>query len=166
MIVVLWGVSGCGKTTVGSQLAVALGWTFFDADDFHPASNVRKMRQGVPLTDADRYPWLERLRALLVNTNSEGGNAVLACSALKQDYRDRLGFNESDVHGVHLAGSEALVAARLAQRNHEFMNPQLLASQYAALEPATDGLRLDIQRSPDALCAAIIKGLSLATDSL
>jgi len=161
MIVVLWGVSGCGKSTVGAQLAAALGWAFHDADDFHPAANINKMRQGVALEDTDRYPWLAQLQLLLRDINLRGQQAVLACSALKQDYRHRLGINQVDVLGVHLSGEPALIATRLAQRNHEFMNDRLLASQLATLEPSVDGLQLDISESPNALCARIIESLSL-----
>ena len=162
MIVVLWGVSGCGKTTVGKQLAVALDWPFYDADDFHPATNIQKMRQGVPLTDADRYPWLDALRQLLVDINAKGSHAVLACSALKRSYRQRLGIDQDAIYGVHLAGDQPLVAARLAQRNHAFMSNQLLDSQFAALEPDADGLRLDIGLTPEALCFEIMQRLDLA----
>lgn len=161
MIVVLWGVSGCGKSTVGAQLAVDLNWTFHDADDFHPTANVNKMRQGVALEDADRYPWLAQLKTLLSDINARNSHAVLACSALKQNYRDRLGINQVDICGVHLHGTQALIQARLAQRNHEFMNDQLLASQFATLEGSATGLQLDIEHSPRALSARIIETLSL-----
>lgn len=161
MIVVLWGVSGCGKSTVGAQLAVDLNWAFHDADDFHPLANISKMRQGVALEDADRYPWLALLKTLLCDINAQGSHAVLACSALKQDYRDRLGINQVDICGVHLQGTQAQIQARLTQRNHEFMSDRLLASQFAALEASTTGVQLDIGLSPRALCARIVDLLSL-----
>lgn len=161
MIVVLWGVSGCGKSTVGARLAVDLNWTFHDADDFHPAANVNKMRQGVALEDADRYPWLAQLKTLLCDINAQGAHAVLACSALKQDYRNRLGINQVDVCGVHLHGTQAVIQARLAQRHHAFMSDRLLASQFATLEASATGLQLDISLSPRALSARIIEALSL-----
>ncbi len=161
MIVVLWGVSGCGKSTVGARLAVDLNWTFHDADDFHPAANVNKMRQGVPLEDADRYPWLAQLKVLLCDINARGSNAVLACSALKQDYRDRLGIDQVNICGVQLHGTQAVIQARLAQRNHAFMSERLLASQFATLESSATGLQLDIDLSPPELSARIIAALSL-----
>lgn len=161
MIVVLWGVSGCGKSTVGARLAVDLNWTFHDADDFHPATNVTKMRNGVPLEDTDRYPWLAQLKTLLCDINARGAHTVLACSALKQNYRDRLGINQVDVCGVHLSGTQTMIQTRLAQRNHKFMNDQLLASQFEALEESATGLQLDIGPSPRALSARIVETLSL-----
>lgn len=143
MIVIVMGVCGCGKTTVGMALAEALGWPFFDADDFHPAANVGKMAAGVPLTDADRWPWLDRLASEMQAIHRAGGNAVLACSALKQAYRDRLAA-AGLVRYVHLRGDRATLAARLASRRDHYMPAALLDSQIAALEPPADALEIDV----------------------
>lgn len=161
MIVVLWGVSGCGKSTVGQQLAQRLDWVFYDADDYHPESNIAKMRQGIPLDDEDRYPWLDGLGKLIHDVNSEGLNGVLACSALKEIYRNRLGINQGDIRGIHLSGSEELIQSRLAARSHEFMNNKLLNSQFATLESTDAGLALDIALAPAELCTRIINHLKL-----
>lgn len=156
MIVVVWGVSGCGKSTVGKLLADKLGWMFHDADDFHSEVNVDKMRRGIPLQDEDRYPWLADLATLMCDINGQDQSAVLACSALKQDYRDRLGINHEDIRAVHLSGSEDLIRIRLAERNHEFMSNSLIKSQFAVLEPSAQCLSLDICVSPQDLCQSII----------
>ena len=134
MIVVVMGVTGCGKSTVGSALAARLGWRFLDADDFHPPANVEKMRTGVPLDDDDRWPWLDRVATELAAIAGRGEGAVLACSALKEAYRARLRA-AGDVRFVHLAGDAATIAARLEARRHRYMPASLLASQFAALEP-------------------------------
>lgn len=148
MIVVVMGVSGCGKSTVGRALAEALGWPFFDADDYHPASNVRKMSDGIPLDDEDRRPWLARLRELLAAEDAAGRSAVLACSALKQAYRDTLAAAARDVRWVHLHGTEDDVRTLMERRQGHFMKPGLLASQLAALEPPADALVLPVRLTP------------------
>ncbi len=129
MVVVLMGVCGCGKTTVGRMLAEALGWPFLDADDFHPEANVAKMRAGTALTDDDRWPWLDRLAAEMAAINARGAHAVLACSALKQSYRDRLA-RAGDVRIVYLKGDRATIAPRLAARPGHYM-PRVAARQPA-----------------------------------
>jgi gluconokinase len=144
MIVVLMGVCGCGKTTVGRALAESLDWPFHDADDFHPAPNVAKMASGQALTDADRWPWLDRIAAELARVLAAGGHAVLACSALKQAYRDRL-QTPGDVRIVYLKGDAPTIAARLATRQHEYMPPSLLPSQFVALEEPADAIDVDIR---------------------
>jgi len=144
VIVVLMGVSGSGKTVVGQALATELGWPFFDGDDFHPPANVAKMAAGTPLTDADRWPWLDRLAAEMAAVNARGANAVLACSALKQAYRDRLD-RAGNVRVVHLKGDEATIAARLAGRSHRYMPATLLASQFATLEEPAGAVVVDIR---------------------
>ena len=154
MIVVLMGVSGCGKTTVGRALAAALGWTFHDADDFHPPQNVAKMAAGEALTDADRWPWLARIAGEMRNIERTRGNVVLACSALRQAYRDRLA-EAGDVRFVHLAGDYDTIAARLAARSHRYMPATLLDSQVATLEPPRDALVVDIRQPVDAQVAQI-----------
>jgi gluconokinase len=144
VIVVLMGVSGSGKTAVGQALAADLGWPFFDADDYHPAANVAKMAAGTPLTDADRWPWLDRLAAEMAAVSARGGSAVFACSALKQAYRDRF-RGAGEVRFVHLAGDHDTIAARLAARSHRYMPPSLLASQFATLEAPTDATVVDVR---------------------
>ena len=154
MIVVVMGVCGCGKSTVGAALARSLQWPFLDADDFHPPENVAKMAAGTPLTDDDRWPWLDRIADDLKATLARGGHAVLACSALKQAYRDRLA-RAGDVRLVHLAGDYDTIAARLQSREHRYMPASLLASQFATLEPPPDALVIDLRESVDAQVAAI-----------
>ena len=144
MIVVVMGVSGSGKTVVGQALASDLGWPFFDADDFHPKENVAKMAAGTPLTDTDRWPWLDRLAAEMKAIEERGANAVLACSALRQAYRDRIS-RAGNVRYVHLAGDHDTIAARLAARKHHYMPPTLLASQLATLEAPTDAIVIDVR---------------------
>lgn len=133
---VVMGVSGCGKSTVGSLLAQRLGMPFLDGDDFHPAANKQKMAAGVPLTDADRAPWLGRLGELLAGEADGGATVppVVACSALKRRYRDLLRSYAPGVVFIHLAGTAATIGARMEARAHEFMPRTLLESQFAALE--------------------------------
>lgn len=134
MVIIVTGVSGVGKTTVGRLLASRLGYDFVDADDFHPPENVEKMRQGRPLTDRDREPWLDALATLIDGWLEAGADTVLACSALKRAYRNRLGAGRPDVRIVHLTAPRPLVHERLRGRDH-FMPPALLSSQLEALEP-------------------------------
>ncbi|MGP1677011.1 MAG: gluconokinase [Burkholderiales bacterium] len=161
MIVILMGVTGCGKTTVGALLAKDCGWEFHDADDFHPAANVAKMKSGAPLDDEDRWPWLERLNALLLEHERQGKSLVLACSALKQVYRDRLSRGCAAARFVFLDGEQELIRARLAARHGHYMNPKLLASQFAILERPEDALRLDAGESPEELVRSIREGLAV-----
>ena len=158
MIVVVMGVTGCGKTTVGAALAQRMGWRFLDADDFHPSANVAKMAAGTPLADEDRWPWLDRLAAELRAIEQSGGSAVLACSALKESYRARLAA-AGDVRFVHLAGDEPTIAARLASRRHRYMPASLLASQFATLERPANAIevdvRLPVERQVDAIRTAL-----------
>ena len=162
MIVVVMGVSGCGKTTVGQALAEAVGWPFLDADDFHPRANVEKMRAGAPLTDDDRWPWLDRLTAELTAINARGGNAVLGCSALKQAYRDRLA-RAGDVRIVYLKGDRATIEPRITARAGHYMPPALLTSQFAALEEPANAIVVDIRLSAAEQVAAIRDALCLAS---
>ncbi len=155
------GVTGCGKTTVGALLAKELGWAFHDADDYHPAENVAKMKSGTPLGDAERWPWLDRLNALLRESEREGANVVLACSALKQAYRERLVHGCAAARFVFLDGAPELIRARLAARRGHYMNPALLDSQFAALERPQDALRLDAAAGPDAQVREIRQALAL-----
>src|SRR5260370_12312084 len=157
MVVILFGVSGSGKTTIGQLLAEELAWRFYEADDFHWRANIDKMRQGVPLTDGDRWPGLEILRQLIKRCIAAGENAVLACSALKEAYRGRLQVN-ADVKLVFLRGDYELIANQLRQRRGHFMKPALLQSQFADLEepkPTEGGVVVELGRSPRELVQEI-----------
>jgi gluconokinase len=145
MVVVLMGVTGSGKTTVGEKLAAELGWTFSDADDFHPAANKAKMHAGTPLTDDDRRPWLLAVRQVIEQALRDGRGAIVACSALKAEYRDLLAGGLEPVRFVLLEGDPAVLKARLAQRRHEFMNPALLESQIDTLERPPNAIVIDIE---------------------
>jgi len=160
LIIVVMGVSGCGKSTVGAALAESLGWPFFDADEFHPAENVAKMASGMPLDDLDREPWLDRIATELAGLDRAGADAVLACSALKQRYRDRISASPN-VRFVYLKGDLDIIAARLADRKHKYMPASLLQSQFAALEEPADALTIDIRGRVDEEVAAIRSGLGL-----
>lgn len=160
MIVVQMGVSGSGKSTTGAALAAALGWPFIDADDLHPPANVAKMAAGTPLTDADRWPWLDRIVMGLRRVTASGGNAVLACSALKKAYRDRLA-TAGDVRFVYLRGDRETIAARLAARRHRYMPATLLDSQFATLEVPGDAIDVDIRASVQVQVRSIIQSLAL-----
>jgi gluconokinase len=142
LVVLLMGVSGAGKTTVGKLLASQLGWKFADADDYHSAANVEKMRNGIPLTDADRAPWLESLRGLIVAWIASGESAVLACSALTKGYRARLVVGP-EVRVVYLKGDRALLRERLLGRHGHYMKEGMLESQIATLEEPEDAVVVD-----------------------
>jgi gluconokinase len=154
MIIVLMGVSGCGKTSVGLLLAERLGCGFDDADSFHPPANVAKMRAGTALTDEDRWPWLHALRAAIETWNATGRDHVLACSALKQAYRDVLS-PRGDVTFVYLKGTADVIRSRLNARSGHYFDPSLLASQLAALEEPADAVVVDIGQSPAAIAETI-----------
>ncbi|MGZ3459248.1 MAG: gluconokinase [Archangium sp.] len=161
MVVIVMGVSGAGKTTVGERLAASLGWSFLDADAFHPPGNVAKMAAGVPLTDEDRAPWLERLRERMGSALETGEDLVLACSALKRSYRERLTVDAARQRWVYLHAPRELLAERLARRRGHYMPPALLDSQLAALEPPADALWVDVSADPDTVVATIIQRLGL-----
>jgi gluconokinase len=167
VIVIIFGASGAGKTTVGKLLARDLGWRFIEADVFHPAANVEKMRSGHPLTDEDRWPWLERLRQQIDRSLAAGENAVLACSALKRAYRDRLRVSEA-VKFIFLRGDYALVEKQLRTRHGHFMNPALLQSQFDDLEepqPDENVLTIELGRTPGQIVERIKTKLNLAASS-
>jgi gluconokinase len=161
MIIVLMGVTGSGKTTVGRVLATELGWPFRDADEFHPAVNVDKMRRGVPLTDDDRAPWLAALARLIDETVARGENLVLACSALKHRYQEYLRHDLAAVCYVELWGSPELIQKRLEARTGHFMNPALLPSQLAILEPPADAIRVEVSGTPREIASEIRRKLGV-----
>ena len=160
VVIVLMGVSGSGKTTIGSILAQQLGWIFTDADDYHPAANVEKMRNGIPLTDADRAPWLDALRSLLADWINRGTSAVLACSALKQAYREKLRVDQQ-VRVVYLKASSELLAQRLLERRGHYMKKEMLESQLATLEQPEDAVSVDASRTPEEIAQEIRRHLGL-----
>ena len=163
MVIIIFGVSGAGKTTVAKLLAQELGWHFYEADDFHSPASIEKMRRGVPLTDDDRWPWLENLRELLKRCVAANENAVLACSALKRMYRKHLRVS-AGVKLVFLRGDYALIGEQLRHRRDHFMDPALLRSQFADLEEPQPGeavLTIELGRPPNALAEEIKTKLRL-----
>jgi len=162
---VVMGVSGAGKTTVATALADRLGWPMAEADEFHPAANIAKMSAGVPLTDADRVPWLLLLRDWIAKQDKEGKNTIVTCSALKRSYRDLLSEAPGRVRFVHLNGSREVIASRLKTRSGHFMPPGLLDSQLASLEPLDpdeDGITVDIAAAAAQVIDTIADELGLA----
>ena len=160
MVIILMGVTGSGKTTIGRLLSEQLGWKYYDADDFHSAANVEKMRQGIPLNDEDRRPWLESLRELISKSLEQDENIVLACSALKESYRDLLVLDER-VRVVYLKGDYELIRKRLSERHGHYMNPKLLDSQFETLEEPTDALCVDVSPPPEEIVKTIRQDLGL-----
>ncbi len=158
MIVVLMGVCGCGKSTIGRALAAELDWPFLDADTVHPQANVAKMAAGIPLTDEDRWPWFDRIVAEMRRHAAAGKHVVIACSALKQAYRDRLATGGS-VRFVYLKGDAKTIGPRLAGRTGHFMPPSLLESQFATLEAPAAAIVIDIVQPIAAQVAAITRAL-------
>ncbi len=159
-IIIIMGVAGCGKSTIGSMLAHELGWDFYDADDLHSESNRMKMAQNIPLTDEDRAGWLDSLRSLIGQNIQLKKPIVLACSALKKSYRDILMINEQ-VKFIYLRGTYEQIEARLLQRSGHFMSAKMLASQFDILEEPQDALIIDITHTPQEIISAIRKGLAL-----
>jgi carbohydrate kinase (thermoresistant glucokinase family) len=164
-VVVVMGVSGSGKSTIGARLAQRLGWRFADGDDFHSDANIAKMHGGVPLTDDDRQPWLDAIAHWIDDTRRSGGHGVVACSALKRRYRDGLIGDRTDVRLVYLLGDESTISHRLAGRHGHFMPAALLRSQFEQLEePTADEhpIVVPIQGQPDDAVARIVSALNIA----
>jgi gluconokinase len=161
MILILFGVSGVGKTTIGEVLSARLGWRFEDADDYHSEANKQKMRSGVALSDEDRLPWLESLNRRILELARSGQNAVLACSALKQEYRNLLiaGLSANEFRFALLDAPRELIERRIRERNHPYMNPDLLNSQLATLEVPSSGWRVSVQGTPEEAVDQVIEYL-------
>ena len=160
-VLIVMGPTGCGKTTIGRLLAQRLGWPFLDADDFHPPANVNKMQRGIALEDEDRRSWLEALRVAIDGWRAAESGGILACSALKQAYRDLLGIDQQAVRTVYLQGSFDLLRQRIEARQNHYMPPDLLQSQLDILEAPAAGIRVDITPPPEAIVAAIINQLKM-----
>jgi gluconokinase len=164
MIAIVMGVTGSGKTTVGRLLAEELGWTFADADDFHPRANVEKIERGIPLNDDDRGPWLERLRIQITDWIAKSQNGVLACSALKRTYRQELSVGP-EVRFVYLKGSPELIAQRLRARRGHFADEKILGGQFADLEEPESAMTVDISQTPEKIVDEIRGKLGLGSRS-
>lgn len=154
---IVMGVSGCGKSSVGRSLAGALGWDFYDADDFHPPENVAKMANGFPLDDSDRTPWLAALHELISSSLKADRPGVLACSALKERYRQQLMGGDEDVQIIYLKGSYDLIWSRMKKRTDHYMKPHMLKSQFETLEEPANALTMDISRLVDDIVQEILK---------
>lgn len=160
MIVIIMGVSGSGKTTIGERLAERLGWPFYDGDDFHPPANRDKMARGIALTDADRAPWLAALRDRIDELSRAGRPAVIACSALKRAYREMLSVDRADVRLVYLKGDYDLIRRRMETRAGHFMNVDLLMSQFDTLEEPANALVVDASQPSENIVDLIEKELN------
>ncbi len=161
LFLIVMGVSGCGKSTIGKNLADEMGWPFYDGDDFHPPENVAKMSQGIPLNDDDRAGWLAALADLISTHLAENRPGVLACSALKQKYRDQLNVDPARVKFIYLKGSYELIKSRMLARPGHYMKPGMLDSQFATLEEPSDALTVEIGRPPEEILASIKQQLKL-----
>jgi gluconokinase len=161
MIVVIMGVSGVGKTTVGELLAASLDWPFYDADDFHPVANVEKMRRGEPLTDADRGPWLDAVAGLIHSSADGGRSAVVACSALRAAYRATLTAAANDVRIVFLNAPREVLAERIGRRTGHFMPASQLPNQFTTLEPPKDAIWIDACQAPSDIVTSIRTALGI-----
>jgi gluconokinase len=153
------GVTGAGKTTIGRALATALGWEFHDGDELHSEASKLKMHRGIALDDADRAPWLSAIRKLILAMLSEGRDGVIACSALKQSYRDEIVVDPNSVKVVYLKGSKEVIAERLRNRSGHFMNPDLLQSQFDTLEEPHGAIVVDVLMAPEAIVKEVIARL-------
>ena len=160
MIILLMGTTGAGKTTIGKLLAAKLGWAFVDADDFHPPANIEKMKHGIPLTDADRWPWLEKIHSELLRLDQAGKHVVLACSALKESYRKQLSAG-LDLRLVYLRGSYEVMRSHIEGRHGHFAGESILAGQFADLEEPHDALVVDVNATPEEIADQVIHRLNL-----
>ena len=167
MIIIIMGVAGSGKTRVGGLLAKDLDWPFFDGDDFHSQENIAKMSQGIPLTDQDRQTWLTSLERIIENLLADGKSAVLACSALKQAYRDQLRIDPQQILFFYLKADPSLVHHRLEQRQDHFMKPEMAESQFKTLEEPADAVVFDAGPAPEIIAnqmITVINGMTKAMD--
>ncbi|MGK7371251.1 MAG: gluconokinase [Candidatus Halalkalibacterium sp. M3_1C_030] len=162
MIYIVMGVSSSGKSVVGRKLAEKLDFAFYDADDFHPVENVRKMESGQPLNDEDRLPWLQKIRRNMLQWEQTGG-AVLACSALKKAYRKILSPTDIPIRFIYLKGSKELIAERMSKRSDHFMPESLLESQFEALEEPQNAIKVEIDKTPDEIVEEITEKLNIVS---
>jgi gluconokinase len=163
VILIIMGVSGAGKSTIGQRLAEVLGWPFFEGDDFHSPANIQKMAKGLPLTDADRADWLAVLAQLIHQLDGEGKSAVITCSALKAAYRQKLKGGAGEVRFVFLKGSHAQIHKRMQTRRAHYMQPKMLESQFKTLEEpkASEALTIDVKQTPKSIVRQIMHTLNL-----
>ncbi|TKB06824.1 gluconokinase [Desulforhopalus sp. IMCC35007] len=164
--IILIGPMGCGKTTIGKLLKEQTGWQFMDADDYHPQANIDKMAAGLALNDEDRHPWLLRLRAMIDKSIIRKTPIILACSALKQSYRETLGIDQQKIVSVYLKGDPDLLASRIGNRSHQYMNKGLLDSQLATMEEPDGGLTVDIGTTPESIVSEIITTIQARTSTV
>jgi gluconokinase len=158
-MVLITGVAGSGKTTIGSRLAQRLGWPYVEGDDFHPADNRQRMARGLPLEESHRSPWLAALRARMDEVRATGGNAVISCSALREAHREQLAGGHDDLLLVHLAGDYETIHDRVVRRQGHWFDPALVSSQFEALELPRDALTIDVREAPDAIVERIVQAL-------
>ena len=158
MVLIIMGVSGCGKTTIGKMLSTKLNWKYFEGDEYHPPENIEKMKNGIPLDDSDRQPWLLTLRSIIQDSQDKKVNIILTCSSLKESYRKILKIN-NEVKFVYLKGSYGLIEKRMNERKDHFMKPGMLKSQFDALEEPTDAIIVDIDNSLENILIQILNKL-------
>lgn len=158
-VVILMGVSGCGKTTIGQSLANQLGWLFIESDDYHSEEDVHKMANGIPLTDEDRWPWIKRLHLVLHEHIKQDQSLVLACSALKESYRRKINGELSGIHYVYMKGDFGTIQERMVQREDHYMKANMLQSQFDVLEEPADAIIVDITQSPENIVKEILDKL-------
>ena len=161
MVIIIMGVEGTGKTTIGKMLAEKLGWKFYDADDYHPVANIEKMRNGIPLDDEERRPWLNEIRNLINSSLNGNEPSIIACSALKNSYREFLKQNKEQIIFVYLKGDKNTISKRLASRKGHFAGTQLLESQLRTLEEPESVITFDISKNPEVIADSIIEKLEL-----